>query len=123
MDKQLISIGRVQDFDELSSKIVTVEKRSIGVYKFNNKFFAYLNRCPHQGGPACEGSVLGKTECEVKDGRIIRKYVSTEKYNIICPWHGVEYDLVTGKCIGNENNRLFPFEVVVQGEDVLLRVR
>lgn len=122
MIKQLIQVGHIRDFDDLSSKIVTIEDRSIGIYKFKDKFYAYLNKCPHQGGPACEGSVLGNTECEVKEGHMIRKFVSTERFNIVCPWHGVEYDLITGKCLGNTNYRLFPIEVLVQDEDVLIRI-
>ena len=33
----------------------TVAGRSIGVFNVGGEYFAIRNRCPHQGGPLCEG--------------------------------------------------------------------
>ena len=38
-----------------SRKIVEVDGRSIGVFNVDGEFLALRNRCPHQGGPLCEG--------------------------------------------------------------------
>jgi len=40
---------------------------------------AYSGVCPHLLGPLCEGKIRGE--------------------EIICPWHGYRYDLVTGRCL------------------------
>jgi nitrite reductase/ring-hydroxylating ferredoxin subunit len=39
---------------------------------------------------------------------------------IACPWHGVEFDLVTGICRADPRYRLRSFEVLLEGEDVFL---
>jgi len=73
--------------------IVEVAGRSIGVFNVDGTFYALRNRCPHQGGPLCEGRLSGSVisarpgEYEyVRDGEILR-----------CPWHGWEFDLKTGQ--------------------------
>ena len=74
-------------------KIVEVAGRSIGVFNVGGTFHALRNRCPHQGGPLCQGRLSGLVisskpgEYEyVRDGEILR-----------CPWHGWEFDLKTGQ--------------------------
>src|SRR6476469_1946476 len=74
-------------------KIVEIGGRSIGVFNVNGEYFALRNRCPHQGGPLCEGRLAGGVESPrpgeyeyVRDGEILR-----------CPWHGWEFDLKTGQ--------------------------
>ena len=46
-------------------KIAEVEGRSIGVFNLNGRFFALLNRCPHQGGPLCLGQQSGLLQARV----------------------------------------------------------
>jgi 3-phenylpropionate/trans-cinnamate dioxygenase ferredoxin subunit len=73
-------------------KIVTVGGRSIGVFNLDGEFFALRNRCPHQGGPLCEGSLWGRLsarapgEIEYQRGGIVS-----------CGWHGWEFDIRTGQ--------------------------
>jgi nitrite reductase/ring-hydroxylating ferredoxin subunit len=74
-------------------KIVEVAGRSIGVFNVNGEFFAVRNRCPHQGGPLCEGRQWGFLESSgpgeyrySRQGEVLR-----------CPWHGWEYDIRTGQ--------------------------
>ena len=32
------------------------------MFKLGGEFFAYLNHCPHMGGPACQGKMIAKVE-------------------------------------------------------------
>ena len=57
------------------------------------RVYAYLNRCPHQGGNLFHGTLVGLVEASEpgcyrysRRGEIIR-----------CPWHGWEFDVRTGK--------------------------
>ena len=43
-------------------KIVEAAGRSIGVFNVGGEYFALRNRCPHQGGPLCEGLLWGLLE-------------------------------------------------------------
>jgi nitrite reductase/ring-hydroxylating ferredoxin subunit len=74
-------------------RIVTVEGISIGVFNIKGEFFALRNRCPHQGGPLCEGKLWGLIEAEVP-GEL--KF-SREGEILTCGWHGWEFDIRTGQ--------------------------
>ncbi|MEZ4562996.1 MAG: Rieske (2Fe-2S) protein [Thermomicrobiales bacterium] len=73
--------------------IVEIAGRSIGVFNVNGAFYALRNRCPHQGGPLCEGPVGGFVTSSgpgeyhlTRPGEMLR-----------CPWHGWEFDIQTGQ--------------------------
>lgn len=80
-----------------SRKIVTIGRKSLGVFNVAGEYHALLNVCPHQFAPLCEGKVtgycpptqVGEYQFE-RDGEILR-----------CPWHGWEFDLKTGRSIFN----------------------
>ena len=74
-------------------KIVTVEGASIGIFNVKGEFFALRNRCPHQGGPLCEGKLWGLIEAEVP-GEL---EFSREGEILTCGWHGWEFDIRTGQ--------------------------
>lgn len=78
-------------------RIISIGKKSIGVFNIGGEYFAVLNLCPHQFAPLCEGRItgycapspVGEYHFE-REGEIIR-----------CPWHGWEFDLKTGRSIFN----------------------
>lgn len=60
---------------------VVVDGRSIAMSRCGGRLGALENRCPHQGGPLGEGSI--------------------EKGLLRCPWHGYDYDPLTGQPPGD----------------------
>jgi 3-phenylpropionate/trans-cinnamate dioxygenase ferredoxin subunit len=74
-------------------KIVEVAGRSIGVFNVNGEYFALRNRCPHQGGPLCEGKTWGALTAD-KPGEFV---YSRPGEIVACIWHGWEFDLRTGQ--------------------------
>jgi len=74
-------------------KIVTVAGRSIGVFNIGGEFFALRNRCPHQGGPLCEGKTWGMLSARVP-GEL--GYARAGEI-LTCAWHGWEFDIRTGR--------------------------
>ena len=58
-----------------------VEKDGKSVALFNaggGRFYACSPLCPHEDGPLAEGWL--------------------EAQSVVCPWHGFDFDLATGKC-------------------------
>ncbi len=109
-------VGHVDDVPEGGRVIVDIQGRQIGVYRVDGKFYAMLNRCPHLGGPLCEGQVVmgisAAVPGEVK-GHADQTYVT-------CPWHNWEFDIKTGQSYWNPKGlRSRPMPVSVEtGEAV-----
>jgi nitrite reductase/ring-hydroxylating ferredoxin subunit len=38
--------------------------------------------------------------------------------HFVCPWHGYEYDLKTGHCMGDPKLKLKRFDVVRRGDEI-----
>lgn len=85
--------ARADEIPPGSRKIVEVEGRSIGVFNVNGQYFALRNKCPHAGGPLCEGILSGLV---LADG--VGRYRYARRGEILrCPWHQWEFDLRTGQ--------------------------
>lgn len=77
--------------------------RTVALSHFDGQYAAMDNRCPHQGGPLGEGSI----ERGVDDKCWIR-----------CPWHGWDFDPLTGKPPGGHEDsgqEVYPVEVREDG--------
>ncbi|TVY10951.1 Rieske (2Fe-2S) protein [Paenibacillus cremeus] len=104
-------ICKVKDLPVGSNKIVALEGRSVGVFNVNGEFYALKNSCPHQSAPLCVGRVTGMTLPSApgeylygKEGEVVR-----------CPWHGWEFDILTGKSIYDPHKCLVKtYEVAVE---------
>ncbi len=94
-----IRVGHVDDLPEGRVKTVTPRNVSICLSHFKGQWAAMDNHCPHQGGPLGEGSI----EYGVEDQCWIR-----------CPWHGWDFDPLTGKPPGGHEDtgqQIYPVEV------------
>lgn len=70
---------KVAEIDDLADgrvRTVTAGRHSIALTRVGDRYGALDNHCPHQGGPLGEGSI--------------------EKDLLRCPWHGYDYDPLTG---------------------------
>ena len=93
------------------------------VFKIGGEFHAYLNHCPHMGGPACQGKMIAKVEEVIADDRTSKGMTfSKEKLHVVCPWHGFEFNLETGCHPGDANVRLTPVKVDVRGGQIYVGV-
>jgi nitrite reductase/ring-hydroxylating ferredoxin subunit len=103
-------VATVAEIPPGGRKLVTVRGRPIAIFNLQGSFHGLLNRCPHQGGPMCEGIITGLVEA-----RIPGEYRYTHQGEILrCPWHGWEFDIRTGqsRCDPEKVNlRLYPIEV------------
>lgn len=88
--------------DEGRVQTSTVDGRSIALTRCGGRVGALDNHCPHQGGPLGEGSI---------EGGLLR-----------CPWHGYDYDPLTGKPPAGFSDAVpaFPVDERPDGTYVLL---
>jgi thiamine pyrophosphate-dependent acetolactate synthase large subunit-like protein/nitrite reductase/ring-hydroxylating ferredoxin subunit len=100
---------KVAELDELAEgrvKSATAGTRTIALVHFDGQYTAMDNRCPHQGGPLGEGSI----EKGVDDKCWLR-----------CPWHGWDFDPLTGAPPGGHEDtgqQTYPVEVREDGVHV-----
>ncbi|MEM6371562.1 MAG: thiamine pyrophosphate-binding protein [Pseudomonadota bacterium] len=88
-DLDWISVGHTHDLPEGRVKTVTARTTSICLSHYDGQWAAMNNHCPHQRGP------LGKGSIERGEG---------DKCWIRCPWHGWDFDPLTGKPPGGHED-------------------
>jgi nitrite reductase/ring-hydroxylating ferredoxin subunit len=102
MSAEYTKVGTVSDFPAGSFRKVDVSGVSILVVNVDGKLYAMSNSCTHRGAP-------------LNDGELDHDVV-------ICPWHGGQFNIVTGQVISPPPMKgLSVFDVQVRGADVLLR--
>ncbi len=107
-----VVVGKVSDFENGDRKIIDVNGKSIGVFRVDDQFYALRNRCPHQFGPLCAGTLAPRA---VSGGPGDMRLGSGPPL-LACPWHGWEYDIATGQSFmgpGRGNMAVRRYEVRV----------
>lgn len=117
-----IRIGNVEAFPPGTTHIVDVGDTEIAVINQDGKLHAYLNVCPHQGGPVCEGVRIAMNYEEIDEqGRYHGMKFDPDTPLIVCPWHGYSYRLDDGSCVADSNLTLRKFEIEIREESVIVR--
>ena len=115
-EKRRVPVCPAAELPPGERKIVDLgDGRTIGVFNAKGKYHALRNLCPHEGAELCRGVVTGMNEAAgvgefrwVREGEILR-----------CPWHGWEFDLLTGRSVFNPNEvRVKTYETVVESYEV-----
>lgn len=121
---ETILVGKVEDFEDPGKIVIQAGEDEYGVFCLGGEFFAWKNECPHQGGPVCQGRIFKRVVevIGVDQTSHGRDYADDGRTNIVCPWHGMEFDIRTGKFPGNEAMALEGATVQVQGDQVFIVV-
>ncbi len=77
----LLEVCPVEELPPGHVKIVYAGTLAIGVYNLNGAYFALEDRCSHDDGPLCEG------DFDVEEGIAI------------CPRHGANIDIRSGRAL------------------------
>jgi nitrite reductase (NADH) small subunit len=114
-----IDVGSLADFKEGESRAVYVDRQAIGIVRWRGRVFAARGICPHQLGPLCEGLVRSKLRSVGSSGVL---ELDRESPVIVCPWHGWEFDLATGRMIAEGSLRIRTYDVRVHGSRVVMDI-
>ena len=116
-----VFVAKHTEIAEGDRRIVKTVRGEIGVFRHAGAFYAYANACVHSGGPACEGVLMPKVVDIIAEDRTYQGQTFDEgEMHFVCPWHGYEYDLKTGVCIGDRRLKLKSYEVVQRGDDIFV---
>jgi nitrite reductase (NADH) small subunit len=117
-EKVKVKYPVAQAADFKGKEIVTVKGMEIGIYEVAGKYYAWRNVCPHAAAPVCEGKVTG-----TRLPSDVYEYICGRDQEILrCPWHGWEFDLLTGKHLADEKVKLRGFEVVVEDGEICVLI-
>ena len=108
-------VARVSDIASGGNKVVTINGRDIVVFHVNGRFFALLNRCPHEGAPLQKAACVAHLSA-AEPGAFKRTRVGEM---LRCPWHGWEFDMATGQSYFDPKGtkvRSYPVAVEEGGE-------
>ncbi len=95
-----------------ATRIVFHGDLEIGVIRHADKYYAYRNFCPHQGGPACEGLKMPAVRMMIDEkGLFTGQNFDEGDMRIVCPWHGYEFHLNDGINVCDARLKLKKYEV------------
>jgi len=97
-----VRVAAVDEIPEGERKIVQIDDLSIGVFHHKGSWYALRNHCLHRGGPVATGELNGDT--------------------LTCPWHGYQYNVVSGQLLVDPSVRLALYPITFQEGQVMLTV-
>ena len=116
-----LKVAELEQLEGAARVVVSVGDDDVVVFAHDGEVLAYLNVCPHQGGPVAEGVLIGRVEAvDDADGRPLGEVFSKTDTHIVCPWHGFEFNVKTGLCATNRRIALRRYETAVEDGEVFL---
>jgi nitrite reductase (NADH) small subunit len=71
-----VRVTKAENIPEREGRAARIGTREIAIFNLGDRFLATDNRCPHQGGPLCDGIVTGSS--------------------VVCPLHAWKVNLASG---------------------------
>jgi nitrite reductase/ring-hydroxylating ferredoxin subunit/DMSO/TMAO reductase YedYZ heme-binding membrane subunit len=100
-DETWVMVGSVDQLQEGRGQVVTLPSgATAAVFRHDGGISATSNLCAHQNGPLGEG--------RVRNGRII------------CPWHGYEYCVLSGRAPAPYTEKIATYRVKVVSGQILI---
>ena len=76
MERHWIRVASCESIPPREGRAALIGDREIAIFNLGDRFLATDNRCPHQGGPLCDGIVTGSS--------------------VVCPLHTWKVNLASG---------------------------
>ena len=94
-----VKVAEVGDLPVGQGTLIERDGTALAVFNAGGgRFFATSPRCPHEEGPLAEGWLEGDV--------------------VVCPWHGYDFDLATGRCRVDEDLAVAVYPVRVRGTTI-----
>jgi nitrite reductase/ring-hydroxylating ferredoxin subunit len=118
-----VAVGRFGDLADGDYRVYAVDDFEVGIFRVGDRVVAYRNVCPHAGGPVCQGKIFHRIEEALAPDMKSLGLRHSKRRNVVCPWHGYEFDIETGCHPGDPNVRLTPVPVAVRDGEIFVEVR
>jgi nitrite reductase/ring-hydroxylating ferredoxin subunit len=119
---EAIVAALTEDVLEGGRVVVEVAGTEVGIFRLDGQLYAWENRCAHVGGPVCQGTLMNRVTERLDNGRRSLGDDFAEELHIVCPWHGYEYNVRTGRHPADPRARLRAIEVEERGGEILVRI-
>lgn len=117
------AVAHTDELEDGDRILTEIEGREIAVYQVDGEYRAYLNWCPHQAGPVCEGALSGTCESVYDEASLEWKTEWSEDKTVInCPWHGWEFDVTDGTLLARDDVSLASYSVTVEDGQILVEL-
>jgi nitrite reductase/ring-hydroxylating ferredoxin subunit len=97
-----VKVATVDQLQPDRGLMVETAGKRIAVFKLGADYFAIDDACTHVGGSLADGQIMGQ--------------------NVICPWHGAQFNLATGQCTPPARGPVSRYPVRVNGSDIEVAV-
>jgi len=94
-------VGVLVDFPEGRGRVVRVARKPVAIFNAAGTLYAVNDICPHLGGPISGGELIGT--------------------QVSCPYHGMCFDLRSGRSCDEFDHALQTYPVKVVGDEVYVR--
>lgn len=121
--KRAVTVATLADLMEKERIVLDIDGVEVGLYYLDGEVRCWANICPHQGGPVCQGKIMPRTIQLVRENRKSGGlgFSETER-NIVCPWHGFEFDVLTGRHPSHQAVGLRPVPVEVINGTIVVTI-
>jgi nitrite reductase/ring-hydroxylating ferredoxin subunit len=118
-----IFVAPEAEIAEGGRKVIADGDSGIGVFRLDGAFYAWRNECPHQGGPVCQGKLMQRVEERLDEQRrSLGIHYVEGSCNMVCPWHGYEFDVRSGRHAGIPSLRLKGYPVSLRDGNIYVVV-
>lgn len=94
-----VKVAETSDIPERYGTLLEVGGRTLAVFNAGGgRFHAMSASCPHEDGPLADGWLEGDA--------------------VVCPWHGVDFDVRSGRCLVDPDLAISVYAVRVSGTAV-----
>ena len=92
-------VCKLSDIPQGEARRFTAGKRDVAIFNVQGVLHAIADRCPHEGASLCKGKITALVDSDGPgDYRLERRGELVR-----CPWHGWEFDILTGKSYCDPN--------------------
>jgi nitrite reductase/ring-hydroxylating ferredoxin subunit len=111
--------AKVGEIEVGSCKILSIGGRSVGIYYDGENYFGIRNVCPHEQAELCKGKVTGTTLTSKPHEYIY----GMEGEILVCPWHGWEFNIKTGKSLVDPDRyKAKVYDVSIENNRIMLHM-